>query len=459
MSFNGIFVWDAKNGLPTSYDDAHDMETQVSQHAPKEVNPAFMAVAQAVQDFIKDAQEYYDDEMLNIYSDMTDWIVDWTDPVLSFDHAPEELVQEFSGVIVKVAQDNNLVVLHQEIEVVFLPDGRALTEIDTDIWDDFGDITITSWQKKLKDLKAENENRVQLPSTSAPLKKLMNQIVRARLKEAGITKIKKTEPTVFAVDCGRIQIELGMFPKIDRIYHVIEDALRVEFTDFLYIFINDFNPVNKDEEQGSDNEDSSTLRDFVDLKLRTKASAFYKDEYKPVGHEANVYEADEYGTFAYTLLEYENKIHRCVDMFLYFYKACSSLSTLYEMLVTNKDSKELSLYQQGYKHQYVNYIPKPNVLLIMAKLTKQPDYDDLVAYYRQAYIDYRTIMYLNEKESFEKSEQKRSEQWSDYQKSEFEEIMNPQASFEQKIDQLITYLDTLDVDAILDAPPNKALDF
>ena len=131
-------------------------------------------------------------------------------------------------------------VVHQEIEVVFLPDGRALTGIHTDIWDDFARQSLASWQNKLIELKEENENRDQLPSTSAPLKKLINKIVRTRLKEAGITKIKKTEPTVFAVDCGRIQIELGIFLEIDPVYHIMTEALRVKVTDFLYIFINDF---------------------------------------------------------------------------------------------------------------------------------------------------------------------------------------------------------------------------
>ena len=35
----------------------------------------------------------------------------------------------------------------------------------------------------------------------------------------------------------------------------------------------------------------------------------------------------------------------------------------------------------------------------------------------------------------------------------------PQATFAQEIDKLIEYLKTLDVDAIVNAPPNKALGF
>ena len=462
MSFSGLFIWDIKNGKPTSYSDAQDMETRVSHNAPKQLNPAFMAVAQAVENFVQEAKAYYDDHFLSMYSNMTDEMSDFTDPVLSIDHAPQELALEFSAVIVNAAQDNNLVVLHQEIEVVFLPDGRALSGIDTDIWDDFAKESLASWQNKLIELKEENENRDQLPSTSAPLKKLINQIVRTRLKEAGITKIKKPEPTVFAVDCGRIQLKLCIFPEIDPVYHIMTEALRVKVTDVVYIFIDDFNPINKDKEQGADNEDMRTLRDFIgrtSIRLRTDTSAFYKDEYKPDEHKAYECEADEYGEFVYTLLEYENKIHRCVDMFLYFYKACGSLPMLYEMLVTNKDSKELSLYKQGYKYQDVNYIPEPDTLLVMAKLTKQPDYDELVPYYRQAYIDYRTTIYLNEKESFESREQERLEQDSEYKKRKFQEMPNPQATFEQEIDKLIEYLETLDVDAILNAPPNKALGF
>ena len=38
-------------------------------------------------------------------------------------------------------------------------------------------------------------------------------------------------------------------------------------------------------------------------------------------------------------------------------------------------------------------------------------------------------------------------------------MKNPQATFEQEIDKLIEYLETLDVDTILNAPPNKALGF
>lgn len=444
MGFNGIFVWDAKNGLPTSCDDATEMEQYISHNAPKKVNPAFMAVAQAVENFVKEAKAYYDDEILNMYSDMTDWMVDFTNPVLSIDHAPEELAIEFSAIIIKAAQVHNLVVSHQEIEVVFLPDGTVLAENAPEIWIDFAKETLAAWAQQLVTLKQENENRDTLPSTSAPLKKLINKIVRARLKEAGLTNIKKPEPTVFAVDCGRIQLTLAMFPEIDHLYKIEEGIVRVEFLNFLYIFINDFNPINKDKAQDTDNKDSSTLRDFVNFKLRTTPKAFYKDE-----HE----------TIVYTLLEYENEIHRCVDMFLYFYKVCGSLPMLYEMLVTNKDSKELSLYKQGYECQYGSYIPKPDTLLVMAKLTKQPDYDELIPYYRQAYIDYRTAIYLNKKESGERNEQELSERNINYKKIKFHEMVNSQATFEQEIDKLIAYLETLDVGAILNISANKALGF
>ena len=91
----------------------------------------------------------------------------------------------------------------------------------------------------------------------------------------------------------------------------------------------------------------------------------------------------------------------------------------------------------------------------MAKLTKQQNYDELVPYYRREYIEYRTTMYRHNKELFEKSEQERSEQWPDYKKRQFQEVLDPQATFEFEIDELIVTLAKLDVDAILDAPPNK----
>ena len=451
MSFNGIYVWDAKNGLPTSYSDAHDMETQVARAAPKEINHAFMAVAQAVERFVKEAQEYYDDEMLNIYSNITESMADYIDPVLSFEHAPEELVQELSGVIVKAAQDNNLVVLHQEIAVAFLPDGRALTDIDTDIWDDFAEDTLASWQNKLVALKKENESREQLPSTSAPLKKLVNQIVRARLKEAGITKIKKPYPTTFAVDTGRIQLSLNILPEIDHLYGIEEGVLRVELFNFLNIYLNDFYSVYKETNNTIKSNDSAIPRQRISYEQTTTPLVFFKDDYSVKDYGMN----PKFCIRVYDLSEFEAEVHRCVDMLLYFYNACNSLAKLYDTLVANKNSKELGLH----KYNYHNYIPKPHILLVMAKLTKQSDYNKLIPYYRKEYIDYKMKEYQHKKQSYERSEQERSEQWSDYKKSKFNEASDPRASFEYMIDQIITYLDTLDVDSILDAPPNKALGF
>ncbi|MDN3454028.1 MULTISPECIES: hypothetical protein [unclassified Psychrobacter] len=127
---------------------------------------------------------------------------------------------------------------------------------------------------------------------------------------------------------------------------------------------------------------------------------------------------------------------------------------LYDTLVADKDDK-LSLH----KNNYGNYIPKPDVLLIMAKLTKQPDYDKLVTYYRQEYIDHKMNEYKYSKESFERSEQERSERRPKYQKIEFQEMINTQETFELEIDKLISYLERLDVDTILNASANKALGF
>lgn len=435
MSFSGLFLWDIKDGRPTSYSDAQDMETQVSHNASRRCNPAFMAVAKAVEQFTKEAKAYYDDEILNMYSDMTDWMVDFTNPVLSIDHAPEELAIEFSAIIIKAAQEHNLVVLHQEIEVVFLPDGTVLTENTPEIWIDFAKETLAAWAQQLVTLKQENENRDTLPSTSAPLKKLINKIVRARLKEAGITKIKKPEPTVFDVDCGRIQLSLKIFPEIDHLYKIEEGILRVEFLNAIYIYLNDFTQV------------SEKWHHFL---LKTEPLVFYKDNYDIREYKIS----RQYCNRAYTLAEFENEIDRCVDMMLYFYNACSSLPMLYDTLVADKDDK-LSLH----KNNYGNYIPKPDVLLIMAKLTKQPDYDKLVTYYRQEYIDYKMNEYKYSKESFERSEQERSERRLEYKKRKFQEMMNPQENFELEIDQLISGLETLDVEAILNTPPSKELDF
>ncbi len=195
MSFNGIWVWDAKHGVPSSYEEAFALTEQLSNSEQKEINPAFQQYGKDLSEFAKQAEPFYGEEVED-YLDYEDYLSDYQEIIIGHSSIPMELAQDISAIMVHSAEQNNLVILNAQIEVVFLPDGSVLTENQPEIWEGFAAMGIEGWQKKLEKLQNQAEtDDDSLPETKAAVKKLINQTVKDRLKEAGIKGIKKPELT------------------------------------------------------------------------------------------------------------------------------------------------------------------------------------------------------------------------------------------------------------------------
>ena len=444
MSFNGIFVWDAKNGSPTSYDDARDMETQVSQHAPKEVNPAFMAVARAVQDFIKDAQEYYDDYIIDMYRTMPDWVAEDTDPILSFDNLPEELYLELSATVVKAAQLNNLVVLHQDLEVVFLPDGSVLADhSELGEWENFVSSVLGDWQAKLIELKkAAQADDNTVPQTSGKLNSLINKVVKARFKEAGVKDIKKKGATGYYIDLGRIQISLNIYTKIDR--HFLEDngKARAEFMVYMTLYVNDMEDITIKSRLEKEHYRPLNASFTIFEHMMTKFFNFYEIAHRPAP------------TWRYYLNDEQDlreAVNKAADMLLYVYPHCHNLESLYDFLQHQDQDPYIRPYafQGGY-----GGLASVQQKLYLAKLTKQPNYNELVDVYREVFLEQIAQSYLEYIKFF--NARKRyfmtgKEEEGNYKAEILPDIFT---SFYTDIyEQFVDYLAQLDVDAILAKDP------
>ena len=444
MSFNGIFVWDAKNGLPTSYDDARDMETQVSQHAPKEINPAFMAVAQAVQDFIKEAQEYYDDHIIDMYRTMPDWVAEDTDPILSFDNLPEELYLALSATVVKAAQLNNLVVLHQDLEVVFLPDGSVLADhSESGEWEEFVSSVLGDWQAKLIELKkAAQADDNTVPQTSGKLNSLINKVVKARFKEAGVKDIKKKGATGYYIDLGRIQISLDIYAKIDR--HFLEDngKARAEFMVYMTLYVNDIERITIKSRLEKERHRPLNASVTIFEHMITKFFNFYEIPHTPAPNW-KYYLNDEQ--------ELREAVNKAADMLLYVYPHCQTLESLYHFLQHQDQDPYIRPYafRGGYRG-----LSNAEQMLYLARLTKQPNYDALVDIYKAAFLEEVAQSYLQGIKFFNARERYFMTGKEEEGKYKAEVLPDIFAAFYTDIyEQFVDYLAQLDVDAVLAKDP------
>ena len=431
-------------GCQEWYDDAHDMETRVSNHAPKENNLGFMAVAQAVQDFIKEAQEYYDDYIIDMYRTMPDWVAEDTDPILSFDDLPEELYLELSATVVKAAQLNNLVVLHQDLEVVFLPDGSVLADhSESGEWENFVSSVLGDWQTKLIELKkAAQADDNTVPQTSGKLNSLINKVVKARFKEAGVKDIKKKGATGYYIDLGRIQISLNIYAKIDRYFLEDNGKARAEFMVYMTLYVNDMEDITIKSRLEKERHRPLNASVTIFEHMITKFFNFYEISHTPEP------------TWRYYLndqQEIREAVNKAADMLLYVYPHCHTIESLYHFLQHQDQDPYIRPYafRGGYRG-----LASVQQKLYLARLTKQPNYDALVDVYREAYLEVRGRAYIEDIKFFNARERyfmTGKEEEGKYKAEVLPDVFAP--FYTDIFEQFVDYLAQLDVDAVLAKDP------
>ncbi|MFB2539459.1 MULTISPECIES: hypothetical protein [unclassified Acinetobacter] len=194
MSFAGIVVWNAKYGVPHSYDEAVEMQEQIEEYELDAIDPAFINLANAVQNFAKQAKQFYDNDIVDMYTYFADSLeeVYGTHTIVDFSFVPPDIETIFAAVIVKSARENNLVVRHDELSAVFLPNGQVYQDDSLVDWDDFISYNMTMWQDKIKSFEDVNKQDEETVLEDKSLfKKYTNDLFKAQIKQRKL-KGKKT---------------------------------------------------------------------------------------------------------------------------------------------------------------------------------------------------------------------------------------------------------------------------
>lgn len=444
MSFNGVWVWSESHGVPTSYEHALEM-TESLQNIEATHEQAYELFAKHIQKYARQAKPYYDDESLNFLANYKSKTRSFAVPLLTFNSLPEELMEEISGLIVHFAKELNLVVLHGEIETVFLPNGRIISEANSAIWQDFAENALQVWTDKIKSLEQMSNERDELPPTNALLKKHLVQVVKDRLKQEGITNCTKTGTTNFTIQTEHYKLKLSIYPEIDELEKWDHDIIKVNNRDHIsgeYFEIPYYIGVVFQSIKGFKCNTGSLFRIFSrdgDFILNTirfdnlKTPEFLAEYIKKNPGSRDC--ADEYINQYETLSSYTAYINRCIDIFLIFAQPPQGLAQLYEVISDKQ-------YENNLKDSRLS---NPILPVILAYFLQSDNYQQMVAQCKTAFIAERLSFFEQQKSNPNRKED--PEQIDIY--DELADI-DPTPYFEALYDMFIEKLHTIERNKIYD---------
>ncbi len=338
MDFEGIYLWDARYGVPKEGEDI-DLFIEGIEYLPESQNINLQKFGEFIASFAKQASEFYADPILEDYIDYSLAGEVWPLVKLELEDMPfnKEVVEHFLAAFFKGAKDNQLIIYDIGAESFLLPSSNE------------GDILYDNWLEHLKKLK----NNEVLPTNKSQFNKLMLKMFKERAKELGI-KLNKSGGH-FDVDFGAITIAFYIFLEIE------------EGKAYVWPFVN----IVLNNQQIGELEVSYVKFHQMDYDWHKKKSI-------PTGGNSVRH--------TYLLINdmHELKIfvNNSLDMVMFFYPHCESLESLYDFLTTQKDDPRLARgYVNGVEHM------APDILCALAKLTKQPNYEVLKEKYLQQYIE------------------------------------------------------------------------
>ncbi len=138
MSFNGIWVWDAKHGTPKNRDEVGAIKSQLMDVT--ENNPNMAKFSKFFGKFAEEAIEFYDDEAIRDYLGWGSKKMAEMPALHCFEELPLDCLDHFYGAILRGAKINNLVVYEANSGEITLPSTQ-------------GDQMYDNWQIHLKELR------------------------------------------------------------------------------------------------------------------------------------------------------------------------------------------------------------------------------------------------------------------------------------------------------------------
>lgn len=423
---NGLFVWDASLGVPKTSEERFFVKENTPKHDTSTAN--YQAFLEAIKPFVSEADQHYPDMYYQGFYVF--------DNGISFEPLPEEILHAFSSLIYETAIYNGLCVYDSLSDSLYTietaerhyPKGNAKK-----IWQE----QLDEKAKRLQEI--DNEEFV-LPQNSREADKLTNKLVRERLKQEGIKNIKKDSNGYnYIVDFGDIQLELY----IDVFAHI--PALDAS----VYIYLN----VQK------------YLKEIKNISLYLSPIDYLNaygisdnDIDREHGYCVPIY--GEEGISHHPELLYD-EINRAIDLFIYTYKSCQNLEGLYQFY--KNDNNDPRLQSRFIDSRAYEPITRTS-LILLAKLTKQPDYESVKQQLIEEAIAWSIEQLCFIKERHEEREESRYQRSKDeggelYQKEPFDDYTNgnPEAFITKIYLEYITKIDALDVDEILSMDLPKGL--
>lgn len=192
MSSNGIYVWDAKYGIPKTYEEAIKISYPLGGYKEAEPNPHMAAFGAKMAEYIREAWQFYEgDEGLEMCFNIASETARMLKAEYCFEQSPKQCQNSFAAAIVRAACENNLVVFHRDMDCVFLPDGTAFDGQDQAFhWQEFVEKYEQKWQQHIQELIAKR-NKPQIPISDAQRDRLTSKIIKARLGKPYQALLKK----------------------------------------------------------------------------------------------------------------------------------------------------------------------------------------------------------------------------------------------------------------------------
>ncbi len=322
MSGHTIFVWDATYGIP---EKNQPVSSSIPDHDTQADNyQQFLADIDA---FIAKAEAHYPDMNYGGHYALNNGV--YIEPI------PYEILNVYSDMIIEAAIHCGLCVYDGMSDTTATPNdkkaypkGRAQKQ----------------WQQQIEAEKAREALLVNdeeaIPQTAKEMKKMVRDIVRERCKQAGIKGVKVCEGVSFYKDFGDTQVEL---------------LLSIEAQTGIM---------------------QSSLTFYSDIQRYVKSQHFSLFLYSDISFQDAYDIPDELICLGGYEIQDERKIryevHRAVDLFIEACPHCQTLLSMYNYL--NNAENNPKFKRRFTQNRSIELVTHPS-LLLLAKITKQPDYE------------------------------------------------------------------------------------
>ncbi len=437
LMYEGIYIWDAKYGVPTSDDlDEKIRFLEELEDRDYEPNANIYYFYQFLSDFAKEAVEYFaDDKNISICIDDEDFrnIDDEFDTVLYFEHPKADACLYFLHALRQGANMYNLVIFDSHGYQIYTP--KACPVVSYAQWQSpkplsalkvsLKDIThsqknTTTNHKTKSNNNKEKDNTLANPATSnsagtllpksmTQVNELVTEIYKEKLDELGMKKYKTKKGEVPEITIRKENITFKFYTITER--HDDEFYRNKN----IFVYTEHFVSLQVGGMRGM-----FTIDDRLFYQKPTKSLYYNK-------HTLNK-----------TVEELRENIRKNIGMLIYFVEKITDTDSMYHLLSqykTNIHLKPVAVYNMLYSiEQYSLYE--------LAVITNQPNLDELHKIYRQDWINDK-MFELGLKEEIHYAEHKANVikfNDPDFPLHPFIKPENPEAEFAKEFDYLVNHL-------------------